>query len=75
MLVVHAMLGVADEIIEVVYVAMVIHVFVPEWIDQNVPVMLGVVDEVIEVVYVAMVIHVCVTEDEVDDRSKFPWIL
>jgi hypothetical protein len=34
--------------------------------------MLGVADEIIEVVYVAMVIHVCVTEDEVDERSKFP---
>jgi hypothetical protein len=70
MLVVRAMLGAAAEVIKMVYVEMVTHRFVPEWIDQNVSVMLGAADEVIEVAYVVMVIHVYVTEDEVDDRLR-----
>jgi hypothetical protein len=43
MLVVRAMLGAAAEVIKMVYVEMVTHRFVPEWIDQNVSVMLGAV--------------------------------
>ena len=62
MAVVHAMLGVADEVILMVYVEMDIRVFVPVWIQEDVRAMPGAVDEGILVAYVEMGIHVCVTE-------------